>query len=56
MHMASVSQLRRVLRENYNGCVEVLVRILNYGRAISDRLENMAMSGGAGGNYEEEDV
>ena len=56
MHMASVPQVRRVLREDYHGCVEVLVSILNYGKVISDRLKNAAMSGGVDGNYEEEDV
>mmetsp|Transcript_2329 Transcript_2329/g.5088 ORF Transcript_2329/g.5088 Transcript_2329/m.5088 type:complete len:1009 (-) Transcript_2329:214-3240(-) len=46
MHMASVPQMRRVLREDYRGCVDVLVSILNYGKVIGERFKNAAISGG----------
>mmetsp|Transcript_41622 Transcript_41622/g.88689 ORF Transcript_41622/g.88689 Transcript_41622/m.88689 type:complete len:1018 (+) Transcript_41622:150-3203(+) len=54
MHMASVPQIRRTLREDFGGCVEALVSILNYGKVISEKLENAAISGG--GNEEDEEM
>jgi len=53
MHMASVPQVRRVMREDYRGCVEVLVSILNYGKVIGERLKNAAISGGGEDGDEE---
>ena len=39
MHMSCVPQVRRALREDYDGCVEeVLVSILNYGESINSKL------------------
>ncbi|KAL7541515.1 hypothetical protein ACHAXR_012564 [Thalassiosira sp. AJA248-18] len=44
MHMTSVPQVRRVLREEYGDCVDVLVSILNYGKVIDERLLKHVMA------------